>query len=353
MGASITVDSYDDRFTGALNKQYTAEAAGRDFALVGGFSLEDSFGGIRVGRQSGRPQRDQPAWTMPRHFCPTPSAPRCRMAGGEPADWSTSCRSTRPPPMRSGTSSPSSPLPSPVGRSRRVAMEHVGLHVVYVQQYAITQTDFNANVIAMRNAGVKMLFIDQMPANYAASVFRALDQQDFHPIVILGTSTYSEALVAGFRGSGCRRRVVSHLELGTLPGRGRHRGAGGVHLSDMGAQGSAGVHARSVHALRMDLGGTVRPGAGVGRSAPHPRVPAPGTARSHLVQCGRDDRDLASIVEVRKQLLLARTGREREVPAARRPSDLRKDTGLPLRGWGVLAEVVSGSPPVDAAHVPR
>ena len=59
----------------------------------------------------------------------------------------------------------------------------------------VTQSDFNANVIAMRNAGVKMLFIDQMPANYAASVFRALDQQDFHPIVILGTSTYSEALI--------------------------------------------------------------------------------------------------------------------------------------------------------------
>ena len=45
----------------------------------------------------------------------------------------------------------------------------------------VTQTDFTQNVIAMKNAGVKILFIDQMPENYASAVFKALDQQNFHP----------------------------------------------------------------------------------------------------------------------------------------------------------------------------
>ena len=47
----------------------------------------------------------------------------------------------------------------------------------------------------MRNAGVKILFLEQMPANYAASVMKALTQQDFHPALVLGPSTYSENLV--------------------------------------------------------------------------------------------------------------------------------------------------------------
>ena len=34
-----------------------------------------------------------------------------------------------------------------------------------------------------------------MPANYASAVIKALDQQNFHPQVVFGASTYSETLV--------------------------------------------------------------------------------------------------------------------------------------------------------------
>jgi ABC-type branched-subunit amino acid transport system substrate-binding protein len=47
----------------------------------------------------------------------------------------------------------------------------------------------------MKNAGVKILFIEQMPENYAAGVVKALNQQDFHPVLVVGASTYSQALV--------------------------------------------------------------------------------------------------------------------------------------------------------------
>ena len=48
----------------------------------------------------------------------------------------------------------------------------------------------------MKNAGVKILFLEQMPENYAASVVKALTQQNFHPVLVLGASTYSEQLVS-------------------------------------------------------------------------------------------------------------------------------------------------------------
>ncbi len=80
-------------------------------------------------------------------------------------------------------------------------MNHLGYKVVYDQQFDITTTDFSQHVVAMRNAGVKILFIEQMPQNYAAAVYRALNLQNFHPIVVLGASTYSDALVANAGGA--------------------------------------------------------------------------------------------------------------------------------------------------------
>jgi len=47
---------------------------------------------------------------------------------------------------------------------------------------------------------VRILFLEQLPENYAAAVIKALDQQDFHPVVVLGASTYSNQLVANAGG---------------------------------------------------------------------------------------------------------------------------------------------------------
>ena len=74
-------------------------------------------------------------------------------------------------------------------------MQSIGYKVVYDPTFEITQTEFNQNVIAMKNAGVKILFLEQMPQNYAAAVVQALNQQDFHPVLVLGGSTYSEQLM--------------------------------------------------------------------------------------------------------------------------------------------------------------
>jgi len=73
--------------------------------------------------------------------------------------------------------------------------------VVYDQQFDITQTDFTQNVVAMKQDGVKILFLEQMPENYAAAVIKALTQQNFHPVVVFGASTYSEQLIPASGGA--------------------------------------------------------------------------------------------------------------------------------------------------------
>ncbi len=199
-GRKIIVDSYDDAFTGALNKQATTEAVQRDFALVGGFSLEDSFGGTVLAANPGVPNVTNPL-DHATAFLPNTVGPQVSNGG-----WGTGGLEyfkQKYPAEADAVGDLIANQPSALAswRIEKGAMEHVGLHVVYDRQYAITQSDFNANVIAMRNAGVKMLFIDQMPENYAASVFRALELQNFHPIVVLGTSAYSEALTPNSGGA--------------------------------------------------------------------------------------------------------------------------------------------------------
>src|ERR1700730_14366052 len=44
-GRNISVDGGDDNFSGAPNKQLTQADIQKDFAMVGGFSLQDNFGG--------------------------------------------------------------------------------------------------------------------------------------------------------------------------------------------------------------------------------------------------------------------------------------------------------------------
>ncbi len=67
--------------------------------------------------------------------------------------------------------------------------------MVYDPVYPVSQTDFTQNVVQMKNDGVKILFIDQMPAAYASSLLKDLVQQNFHPQVVLGAATYSNDLV--------------------------------------------------------------------------------------------------------------------------------------------------------------
>jgi hypothetical protein len=83
----------------------------------------------------------------------------------------------------------------------KYVLEKVGYKVVYDPTYAVTQTDFTENVIAMKNAGVNILFVDQLPVEYAPSLLKDLQQQNYHPVVVLGAATYSDQLVPASGGA--------------------------------------------------------------------------------------------------------------------------------------------------------
>ena len=52
----------------------------------------------------------------------------------------------------------------------------------------------------MKNAGVRILFLEQEPQNYASAIFRDLNQQNFHPVVVLGAPSYNRQLIGNAGG---------------------------------------------------------------------------------------------------------------------------------------------------------
>jgi len=200
-GRKIVVDGADDGYNnGANNKALTQQDMTTDFAMVGSFSLNDAFGGTALAADPSVPNvsvaLDGANNNLPNTFSPSPASggwqlgPLVYFQKKYPNDV-----------LHAGALIANQASAITKWNGEKAAMQHLGYHVAYDPTFDITQTDFTQYVIAMRNAGVKILFVEQMPENYASAVFKALAQQNFHPVVVLGASTYSQALVPASGGA--------------------------------------------------------------------------------------------------------------------------------------------------------
>ncbi len=138
-------------------------------------------------------------------------------------------------------------------------MEKVGYKVIYEQTYGETQFDFTPNVIAMKNAGVKVLFVDQMAEVYASALLKNLVQQNFHPIVVLGAATYSTALIPAAGGPAAVNGSYFDQNASLYLGEDQAAIPVGGHLPPLGEGGLARLQARPVHPVRMELHQPLRP----------------------------------------------------------------------------------------------
>ncbi len=199
-GRKILVDSSDDGYSGGPNKQETQAAVSKDVAMVGSFSLEDNFGGAVLKANPDVPNvsvsLDLGTNDLPNTFSVAPTANGWILGPLAYFKQKFPKTITHAAAMVAGE-------PSAIAKwnAEKQAMQSIGYKVVYSPTFEISQTDFNQNVITMKNDGVKILFLEQMPYNYAAAVVQALNQQDFHPVLVLGGSTYSEGLVPAAGGA--------------------------------------------------------------------------------------------------------------------------------------------------------
>jgi branched-chain amino acid transport system substrate-binding protein len=194
-GRKIRVDSADDNFTGASNKQATQNAITNDFSLVGDFSLEDGFGGALLKQNPGMPNvsvtLDAATNKLPNTYSAVP------LDGGWEEGPLQYFKNKFPQAVgATGTLVGNLPSAEADWAGEKYVMEKVGYKVIYDPTYGVSQTDFTQEVIAMKSAGVKILFMDSMAEAYAVALLKDLVQQDFHPIVILGAANYTNTVVA-------------------------------------------------------------------------------------------------------------------------------------------------------------
>ena len=192
-GRKLVISDSDDQFTGATNKQATQDAINNDFAMVGNFSLEDSFGGALLRSNPGMPDvsvvLDPVTNKLPNVYSAVPLN-----AGWEEGPLQF-LKKKYPNDIRAvGAMVGGLPSAEADWAGEKNALQKVGFKVIYDPTYTISTTDFTQNVIAMKNAGVKMIFVDSMAENYASALLKNLTQQNFHPAVVLGAATYTNAL---------------------------------------------------------------------------------------------------------------------------------------------------------------
>ena len=198
-GRKLVVSDSDDQFTGATNKQATQNAINNDFAMLGNFSLEDSFGGALLKANPGMPDvsvvLDTTTNKLPNVYSAVP------LNGGWEEGPLQYFKKKFPKTLKHAASMVAG-LPSAQTdwAGEKYVLNKVGFKVIYEPTYTVSTSDFTQNVIAMKNMGVKILFVDQMAASYASSLLKDLNQQNFHPVIILGAATYTNTLIASSGG---------------------------------------------------------------------------------------------------------------------------------------------------------
>ncbi len=199
-GRKVIVDAENDQFQGGPNKDETRSAVESDFALVGSFSLEDSFGAPVLAANPDVSNvsvaLSQSASDLSNTFSASPVRFGWQLGG------LAYFKKLYPSAIgKTGAILSSLPSAQKTWTAEKQAMASLGYKVIAQPTYVVTSTDFTQTVVAMKNAGVRILFLEQLPQNYAGAVIQDLNQQNFHPVVVLGTGGYSEAFVPSSGGA--------------------------------------------------------------------------------------------------------------------------------------------------------
>jgi len=193
-GRKIELDAQDSAYNDGTVANATTAQIKSDFALVGGFSLDDSAEEPLI-KAAGMPDvaypLDPDLSNLPTAYSPTPNT-----ANDYPLTAFKVIKQKFPQDIKhmgilwaNATASTASSE-----KAFERAAESQGFKIVYDAGFTPSQTTFLPNVLTMKSDGVKLFFTTQMPDSYSATLAEEMQQQDFKPVVIQGDA-YSANLV--------------------------------------------------------------------------------------------------------------------------------------------------------------
>jgi branched-chain amino acid transport system substrate-binding protein len=181
-GRKIKLDAQDSLYDNGTVANSTAAQIKNDFALVGGFSLDDSAEEPLVSAAK-MPYISYPLdpdlGNLPNSYSPFPNAD-----SDIPTTIFKVLKKKFPTQIKHvgilwANATPSTSLAE---KAFERGAESQGFKIVYDAGFTPSQTTFLANVLTMKAKGVQMFFTQQLPDAYAATVAKEMAQQNFHPI---------------------------------------------------------------------------------------------------------------------------------------------------------------------------
>ena len=181
-GRTITLNSYDDAFSGTANKQIVAESAAKDFAMVGNFSLFDNYGCASFAQNPGFPDVSQTldpvTNALPSTYSPTPVMP------GGPLTAYQYFKAHYPDAVKHVAALvANSDTAIAQWKGQQAAMQHIGYKFGYYRLTSPVETNYTADVIAMKKKGIKMVLMSFGTGQSYAALEKTMAQQGFHPQV--------------------------------------------------------------------------------------------------------------------------------------------------------------------------
>jgi ABC-type branched-subunit amino acid transport system substrate-binding protein len=191
-GRKLRLEVRDDQFDTGQYKAQTTELASKVFAFVGSFSLYDDAAvdvieknaipdfGIPINDSRGR---------LPTNFSTSPIDP----AGG-PTGGFEYVQGKFPDAVKA-VGSIYGDVPASKQQHQRMqrVAEALGWKFVYTRGYQPTETDFTADVVRMRQSGVKAIFTFAADDKANARLANAMKQQGFEPEFVL--TSYAPSVV--------------------------------------------------------------------------------------------------------------------------------------------------------------
>ncbi|HVA02210.1 MAG TPA: ABC transporter substrate-binding protein [Acidimicrobiales bacterium] len=193
-GRRLILDAQDSTFQGGQVATATGTQIRNDFALVGGFSLLDSAEKplIDLARVPDVGFSLSPGLsTDPYLYSPLPNPENYY-----PLNLFKYLKKTYPQAVKKVGIIWENATASTTAAETAVeaAMKAAGMQVVYDHGVGPFDTNFLPDIIAMKNKGVKMFFSTELPDNYAATLAKQFQQQNFKAINIEGAA-YSAQLL--------------------------------------------------------------------------------------------------------------------------------------------------------------
>jgi ABC-type branched-subunit amino acid transport system substrate-binding protein len=193
-GRMIHLDPQDSAYSDGTVVAATTAQVKSDFALVGGFSLDDAAEEPLI-KAAGMPDvaypLDPALSDLPTAYSPAPNND-----SDYPLTIFKLLKKKFPTQIKHmgilwANATPSTSIAE---KAFEKAATAEGFKIVYDAGFQPSQTTFLANVLTMKNDGVKLFFTTQMPDSYAATLAQEMQSQDFSPIVVQGDA-YSANLV--------------------------------------------------------------------------------------------------------------------------------------------------------------